>query len=106
MSPTNEWPTSYPQYSGPYTRPQEPSYPASPAKTLTPTVGRMVHYTSYGTPGGEYPVTCRAAVVTEAINRDTVSLAVLNPEGMYFNKGVVAGRAGGTWHWPELTEMR
>ncbi len=30
-----------------------------------PTVGRIVHYTSFGTPGGEYTKQCRAAIVTE-----------------------------------------
>lgn len=28
-------------------------------------IGRIVHYVSYGTPGGEYTSECRAAVVTE-----------------------------------------
>ena len=26
-----------------------------------PSVGRIVHYLSYGTPGGEYPKACRKA---------------------------------------------
>jgi len=52
-----------------------------------PSVGRIVHYVSYGTPGGEYPSTCRAAIVT-AVSDDTVSLCVLNPEGQFFNQGV------------------
>ena len=30
-----------------------------------PAVGRIVHYTSYGTPGGEYPSVCRAANASE-----------------------------------------
>lgn len=31
-----------------------------------PSVGRMVHYRAYGTPGGEFPAgICRAAVITE-----------------------------------------
>ena len=33
--------------------------------TTPPTVCRMVHYVSYGTPGGEYASVCRAAMVTE-----------------------------------------
>ena len=32
-----------------------------PVRT-TPYIGQMVHYRSYGTPGGEYPPACRAAV--------------------------------------------
>jgi hypothetical protein len=77
-----------------------------------PTVGRVVHYTSYGTPGGEYSSECRAAIVTAVGDRaknEGVSLAVLNPTGMFFNEDVMAdgnpgreeGPMGGTWHWPE-----
>ena len=67
-----------------------------------PSVGRVVHYRSYGTPGGEFAPECRAAVVTGVVNDTTVHLAVLNPTGMFFNTNVELGEtAGGTWHWPE-----
>ena len=73
-----------------------------------PSVGRIVHYVSYGTPGGEYPMACRAAIVTEADSSPGVTdvgLCVLNPTGMFFDRGVIyadpSRRAGGTWHWPE-----
>lgn len=78
-----------------------------------PSVGRIVHYVSYGTPGGEYPSVCRAAIVTAVGPQttpggvgadDDVSLAVLNPEGFFFNQGCEHDedeRRGGTWHWPE-----
>lgn len=86
-----------------------------------PVLGDQVHYVSFGTPGGEYPKTCRAAIITaveapsqrvhDAAAVDTVSLCVLNPEGMFFNRGVqydegargvLTGQLhdGGTWHWP------
>ena len=32
---------------------------------MKPSVGRVVHYRSYGTPDGEYKAECRAAIVTE-----------------------------------------
>jgi hypothetical protein len=70
----------------------------------TPSVGRMIHYTSYGTPKGEYTSQCRAAVVTAVSDTEgVVDLCVLNPEGMFFNRGVrySEDREGGTWHWPE-----
>ena len=58
-----------------------------------PSVGRIVHYQAYGTPGGEFASLLRAAVVTEthAENRDipddgTVVVCVLNPSGTYFNR--------------------
>lgn len=87
-----------------------------------PSVGRIVHYVSYGTPGGEYPKACRAAVVTglgeplaypthaDDLAEDGAQLAdlcVLNPTGMFFNTGCPQDeraeheRSGGTWHWPE-----
>ena len=71
-----------------------------------PTVGRIVHYTSYGTPGGEYASECRAAVVTAVGEDGNLSLCVLNPTGMFFNTEVRHGSAdqGGTWHWPERVE--
>lgn len=54
-----------------------------------PSIGRVVHYTSYGSPGGEYKSECRAAVITGISGQDknTVHLAVLNPTGMFFNQG-------------------
>lgn len=54
-----------------------------------PSVGRIVHYVSYGTPGGEFASECRAAVVTEVENSyGGIGLAVLNPTGMFFNRDV------------------
>jgi hypothetical protein len=85
---------------------------------MKPSVGRIVHYVSYGTPGGEYGKECRAAIVTE-VTTDTVGLCVLNPTGQFFNRGVPQDerppadkitdgeheeRLGGTWHWPERIE--
>lgn len=87
-----------------------------------PSIGRIVHYTSHGTPGGEYGKECRAAIITavddyqdgsdSAVHIGHVSLCVLNPTGMFFNTAVLheerddidpdpADRTGGTWHWPE-----
>jgi hypothetical protein len=71
-------------------------------KKHTPLVNQLVHYVSYGTPGGEYASQCRAAVVTEIISEDLVSLAVLNPTGLFFNQRVPRDASdeprGGTWH--------
>jgi hypothetical protein len=70
-----------------------------------PSVGRIVHYVAYGTPGGEHPSTDRAAIITEVDNPDddhsAVGLAVLNPTGFFFNQHVPFGTTGGHWHWPE-----
>lgn len=79
--------------------------------TSKPTVGRIVHYVSYGTPGGEYDKACRAAVVTQVVGPDAltddewhVGLCVLNPTGQFFRESVKQSQEyhdGGTWHWPE-----
>lgn len=82
-----------------------------------PSVGRIVHYVAYGTPGGEYPAgKHRAALITEINDTEIaagavfphdgagrVGLCILNPTGMFFTQGVPYDAAGapGTWHWPE-----
>lgn len=93
-----------------------------------PTVGRIVHYKSYGTPGGEYEPECRAAIITSVgawvtvmiedefpvargINGrkvvqhyqvETCSLSVHNPTGIFLNEAIRhdEDQQGGTWHWP------
>ncbi|MCU1592414.1 MAG: hypothetical protein JWP11_3670 [Frankiales bacterium] len=83
------------------------------APTPAPTVGRIVHYQSYGTPNGEHRSKPRAAVVTEVAasaayladagdGHPFVSLCVLNPEGMFFNRDVPYAETPtpGRWSWP------
>jgi hypothetical protein len=83
---------------------------------MKPTVGRIVHYVSHGTPirpdGSQaYTSECRAATVTE-VDRDDptrVGLYVMNPTGDFFHPLVAGGciqderenPTGGSWHWPE-----
>lgn len=81
---------------------------------MKPTVGRIVHYKSYGTPGGEYKSEPRAAVVTAVHGNQwdgqeaaefgepgyLVDLCVLNPTGMFFNQKVLQGDKPGQWNWP------
>jgi hypothetical protein len=81
-----------------------------------PSVGRIVHYCSHGSPvqpdgTQQYKPECRAAIITAVedpagqAGGGIVSLAVLNPEGMFFKGGVSYVHAehvtGGSWHWPE-----
>ncbi|MBP5918667.1 hypothetical protein F3K34_43570 [Streptomyces sp. LBUM 1486] len=89
-----------------------------------PSVGRIVHYVSHGTPvrddGSQaFPPACRAAVVTEVDADDTnrVGLMVANPTGQFFHPLAAGGCSydewdgtealegaqpqGGSWHWPE-----
>lgn len=81
---------------------------------MQPTVGRIVHYQAYGTPGGEYASVPRAAIVTEVAGpRDPeeaqngegyphVGLCVLNPTGQFFNRSVPYSETPrpGHWNWP------
>jgi hypothetical protein len=79
-----------------------------------PSVGRIVHYVAYGTPGGEFPAgVCRAAVVTEVgiplgnpnvpDPDGRVGVCVMNPSGLFFNQGIPYSeeKRPGSWHWPE-----
>jgi len=97
--------------------------------TQVPSVGRIVHYVSHGTPVREdgtqaYTSQCRAADITE-IDRAPgwrVGLMVKNPTGLFFHSLADGGsdydpgagrqrkvdwscsgqhHQGGTWHWPE-----
>lgn len=78
-----------------------------------PSVGRIAHYRSYGTPGGEYEPECRAAIVTEVTGQLepdgqwVVGLCVMNPTGLFLNRDITQSEdehRGGTWHWPERVD--
>jgi len=81
-----------------------------------PSVGRIVHYVARGSADGVFPATCRAAIVTSVVaeshpGHPGISLAVLNPTGLFFDEGISyddrgpidedGTPRGGTWHWPE-----
>lgn len=64
----------------------------------------MVHYVSRGSADMVYLPECRAATITEVHDDETVSLCVMNPNGLYFTSQVPYDgeyHHGGTWHWPE-----
>lgn len=77
---------------------------------MKPSIGRIVHYQSYGTPGGEYLPEPRAAVITDVSDsfgtsehpETRVGLCVLNPTGMFFTRGVRFAEEPkpGHWNWP------
>lgn len=80
---------------------------------MKPTIGRIVHYVSYGTPvredgSQEYPSVCRAAIITD-VGREPresrAALAVLNPTGLFLSPQLLwwaaaRDREPGTWHSP------
>lgn len=76
---------------------------------MKPTVGRIVHYQSYGTPKGEYQSKPVAAVITSVeetftTEREFVGLCIFNPTGLFFNTKVPHAEADvptpGCWNWP------
>lgn len=94
--------------------------------TSPPSVGRIVHYVSHGSPvqadGTQtFPSVCRAATITEVAtdgqqllleappareytgDEVVVGLFVMNPTGVFMHRAAQDedGHAGGTWHWPE-----
>ncbi|MEW2066627.1 hypothetical protein [Streptomyces sp. NPDC007346] len=84
-----------------------------------PTIGRVVHYVSHGTPLREdgtqrFPSIRRPAEITEVDEEGHVGLMIKNPDGLLFRPighsdgpipyvEPVPGEPlqGGTWHWPE-----
>lgn len=89
---------------------------AEARKWPTPSVGRIVHYQSYGTPNGEYLPEARAAFITEVapecgteptcdvehIGCPRVSVAVINPTGLFFKEDMPFAETPtpGHWNWP------
>ncbi len=96
--------------------------------TQVPSVGRIVHYVSHGTPVREdgtqaYTSQCRAADITEVDpSAYRAGLMVKNPTGLFFHSLADGGsdydpgvrradrvgwscdglhHRGGTWHWSE-----
>jgi hypothetical protein len=72
---------------------------------MKPSIGRIVRYVSYGTPGGEFAPEHRAAIIAGFQEADNdalvVDLVVFNPQGLFFNRVPYSAEPkGGTWHWP------
>lgn len=66
-----------------------------------PSIGRIVHYQSYGTPGGEYLSEPRAAIITDVLDDEMVGLCILNPSGLFFTEAVYSEPPKpGHWNWP------
>lgn len=67
-----------------------------------PSVGRIVHYQSFGTPNGEFPPKPTAAIITDEYGETTVSLYVLYPNGFSSKLSVPfsAEPKPGHWNWP------
>jgi hypothetical protein len=72
-----------------------------------PSIGRIVHYQAYGTPGGEHPSVPRAAVITDLHPEDEVTVCVLNPSGIFFNRVKFSETPKpGHWNWPPFVPAK
>jgi hypothetical protein len=66
-----------------------------------PTIGRIVHYQRYGSPGGEFKAEPSPAVITQIHDDGDCQLFVMNPNGVYFNKTPFSEEPKpGHWSWP------
>lgn len=67
-----------------------------------PSIGRIVLYMKFGSPGGEHKPEPSPAIITKVEDdKGTCSLTVFNPTGMYFNKTPYSAELKpGHWSWP------
>lgn len=68
-----------------------------------PSVGRVVHYQAFGTPGGEFKSVPRAAIITDVYDAEKgdIGVCVLNPQGIFFNRVQHSEEPKpGCWNWP------
>lgn len=74
-----------------------------------PSVGRIVHYQSFGTPGGEHESAPCAALITAVTPTPgyglAVDLCVFYPNGQSFKAGIHYSQEPkpGCWSWPPRT---
>jgi hypothetical protein len=91
--------------------PPEETRPAPTTSNIlvpVPSVGRIVHYYAYGTPGGEFPAGVpRAAMIAEVeapgFPYSRIKMCVLNPAGIFFTLGWASyteDATTGGWGWP------
>lgn len=71
--------------------------------TIKPSIGRIVHYQRYGSPGGEHLPEPSPAVIVKVLDEKTerCQLFVMNPNGLYFNDTPYSEEPKpGHWSWP------
>lgn len=85
---------------------------------MRPSVGRIVHYQTYGTPGGEHAPEPIAAIITkvhdiqtqegELVAADVVDLFAIYPNSTSHKSGVLHASddapTPGMWNWPPRVE--
>lgn len=74
-------------------------------KQQKPSIGRIVHYQRYGSPGGEFKPEPSPAIVTAIHEDGDCQLFVMNPNGVYHNKTPYSkDPIPGHWSWPPYTK--
>lgn len=70
-----------------------------------PSIGRVVLYMRYGSPGGEHLPEPSPAIITKVFeDGETCQLFVINPNGLYFNETTYSPEPKpGHWSWPKLS---
>lgn len=72
---------------------------------MKPSVGRIVHYQAYGTPGGEFKSLPRAAIIAAVHDDEECDVVVFNPQGLFFNRVKFSAEPKpGCWSWPPRVE--
>lgn len=74
--------------------------------TQKASIGRIVLYMRFGSPGGEHLPEPSPAIISKVINEDTqeCQLLVINPNGLYFNATPFSSELKpGHWSWPQRT---
>lgn len=74
---------------------------------MKPTIGRIVHYQRFGSPGGEHKAELSPAVIVKVLDEATsrCQLFVMNPNGLYFNDTPFSeDPKPGHWSWPKRDE--
>jgi hypothetical protein len=68
-----------------------------------PSIGRIVWYMRYGSPGGEHKPEPSPAIITQVYDEATgeCQLFVMNPNGTYHNRTPYSDELKpGHWSWP------
>lgn len=69
---------------------------------MTPTIGRIVHYTSLGDSEAKYPPETQAAIITRVYSDVTVALKIFYKTGLFDMDSVPFSEEPkrGHWSWP------
>ncbi len=74
---------------------------------MTPSIGRIVHYTNLGDRDGKYPPSIQAALITGVNDDGTVALHIFYKTGQFDIQSVTFSEAAagsedarGKWSWP------